>query len=84
MTGFSEMPTSPEHGIKSGSQFVRIVTQDFPERFAIVARPRKEKFLMFNEASVIKSGVLPKAQVTFKDSTLNISTKISMQVRPSM
>ncbi len=74
------MPTSPEHGSKSGTQFVRIVTQDFPERFVVLARPRKEKFLMFPEGGSLKSCILPKAQVLFTENTLNMSTKIVMQV----
>ena len=81
MDGFTEMPTSPEHGFKSGTQFVRISTQDFPERFAVIARPRKEKFLMSPEGGVIKSGVLSKAQVIFSENTLNLNTKIVLQVR---
>eukprot|EP00794_Sanderia_malayensis_P012076 gene12077-13320_t len=77
--GFTEMPTSPEHGSKSGTQFVRIVTQDLPERFVILARPRKEKFLMFPEGGVLKSSLLAKAQIEFMDNTLNMSTKIILQ-----
>ena len=74
------MPSSPEHGYKSGRQFVKIVSQDLPERFAVVSRPRKEKFLMFPEGGVIKSCVLPKAQVIFKETSLNTSTKVILQV----
>ena len=79
--GFSELPTSPEHGFKSGIQFVRIVTHNFPERFAIVARPREEKFILFTEAGVFKSSVLPNAGVIYGENTLNSSRNISLQVR---
>ncbi|XP_065062598.1 ankyrin-3-like isoform X3 [Rhopilema esculentum] len=78
---FGEMPSSPEHGYKSGRQFVKIVSQDLPERFAVVSRPRKEKFLMFPEGGVIKSCVLPKAQVIFKETSLNTSTKVILQIQ---
>jgi len=79
--GFDEVPTSPQHGFKSGLQFVRIVTQIFPERFAIIARPREEKFVMFNDAGSFRSSVLPKVQVVFGENTLNSSLKISLQVQ---
>ena len=78
--GVSELPTSPEHGFKSGAQFVRIVTHNFPERFAIIARPREEKFVLFTEAGVFKSSVLPNAGVMFEENTLNSSQNISLQV----
>ena len=77
--GFYQSP-SPEHGFKSDSQFVRIVTHNFPERFAIVAKPREEKFVVFNEAGAFNSSILPNAQVFFGENTLNTSRNISLQV----
>ena len=73
--------SSPEHGTKgSGIQFVRIVTQDIPKRFVVVSRPKKENFLMLPEGGILKAAVDPETVVEFPESTLNMSTKLLIQV----
>ena len=61
-------------------RYSRIVTPDFPERFAVISRLKKEQFTVGPPGHVMKSSVLPQVQVSVPEGAVSRDTQITMQV----
>ena len=61
-------------------RYARIETPDFPEKFAIISRLKKEHFMVGPGGDVLKSSVLPQVQVKVPEGAVSSGTKITLQV----
>lgn len=62
-------------------RLTRIVTNEFPQYFAIISRIRQEVFTVGPDGSTVNSQVVPKVQAIFTDGALTKRIKIGLQVR---
>jgi len=67
-------------GYFPSKRYARIETQDFPEKFSIISRLKKETFTVGHRGEVLKSSVLPRVQVKVPDGAVSSGTKITLQV----
>lgn len=62
-------------------RLTRIVTNEFPQYFAIISRVRQEVHAVGPEGAAVDSQVVPKVQAIFTDGALTKRIKIGLQVR---
>ena len=67
------------HGFPS-KRYARIETHDFPEKFSIISRLKKESFIVGPGGDVLRSSVLPQVQVKVPEGAVSSGTKITLQV----
>lgn len=79
MDGYSS-DINIHQGYFPSKRYARIETQDFPEKFSIVSRLKKESFTVGPRGEVLKSSVLPQVQVKVPDGAVSSGTKITLQV----
>ena len=79
MDGYSS-DINIHQGYFPSKRYARIETQDFPEKFSIVSRLKKESFTVGSRGEVLKSSVLPQVQVKVPDGAVSSGTKITLQV----
>ena len=61
-------------------RYARIETHDFPEKFSIISRLKKENFMVGPGGDILKSSVLPQIQVKVPEGAVSSGTKIILQV----
>ena len=61
-------------------RYARIETHDFPEKFSIISRLKKENFMVGPGGDILKSSVLPQVQVKVPEGAVSSGTKIILQV----
>lgn len=64
------------------TRITRILTNDFPQYFAILTRIRQEVHAVGPEGGVIASTVVPQVQAIFPEGALTKTIKVSLQVSP--
>ena len=79
MDGYSS-DMNIHQGYFPSKRYARIETQDFPEKFSIISRLKKETFTVGPRGEVLKSSVLPRVQVKVPDGAVSSGTKITLQV----
>lgn len=62
-------------------RLTRIVTNEFPQYFAIISRIRQEVHTVGPDGSVVDSQVVPRVQAIFTEGALTKRIKIGLQVR---
>ena len=67
------------HGFPS-KRYARIETHDFPEKFSIISRLKKESFIVGPGGDVLRSSVLPRVQVKVPEGAVSSGTKMTLQV----
>lgn len=65
----------------NNKRLTRIVTNEFPQYFAIISRIRQQVHAVGPEGSTVNSQVVPKVQAIFTDGALTKRIKIGLQVR---
>lgn len=63
------------------SRLTRIVTNEFPQYFAIISRVRQQVHPVGPEGSTVNSQVVPRVQAIFTEGALTKRIKIGLQVR---
>ena len=66
------------HGFPS-KRYARIETSDFPEKFSIISRLKKESFVVGLSGDVLRSSVLPQVQVKVPEGAVSSGTKVTLQ-----
>lgn len=61
-------------------RITRIVTQDFPQYFAVVSRIRQEVHAIGPEGGMVSSTVVPQVQAVFPQGALTKKIKVGLQV----
>lgn len=77
---------SSEMNIHQGfpsKRYAKIETSDFPEKFSIISRLKKESFMVGPGGDVLKSSVLPQVQVKVPEGAVSSGTKVTLQVQPA-
>lgn len=64
----------------SSGRITRILTQDFPQYFAIVSRIRQEVHVIGPEGGMVSSTVVPEVQAVFPEGALTKKIKVGLQV----
>lgn len=64
----------------SSGRITRIVTQDFPQYFAVVSRIRQEVHAIGPEGGMVSSTVVPQVQAVFPQGALTKKIKVGLQV----
>lgn len=64
----------------SSGRITRIVTQDFPQYFAVVSRIRQEVHAIGPEGGMVSSTVVPQVQAVFPEGALTKKIKVGLQV----
>lgn len=64
----------------SSGRITRIVTQDFPQYFAVVSRVRQEVHAIGPEGGMVSSTVVPQVQAVFPQGALTKKIKVGLQV----
>ena len=67
-------------GYLPSKRYSKIVTPDFPERFAVISRLKKETFNVGPRGLVMKSSVVPQVQVSVPEGAVAKDTNVTMQV----
>lgn len=73
---------SSEMNIHQGfpsKRYAKIETSDFPEKFSIISRLKKESFMVGPGGDVLKSSVLPQVQVKVPEGAVSSGTKVTLQ-----
>ncbi|KAJ8982139.1 hypothetical protein NQ317_011285 [Molorchus minor] len=66
----------------SSGRITRIVTQDFPQYFAVVSRIRQEVHAIGPEGGMVSSTVVPQVQAVFPEGALTKKIKVGLQAQP--
>ncbi|XP_063910772.1 titin-like isoform X7 [Zophobas morio] len=66
----------------SSGRITRIVTQDFPQYFAVVSRIRQEVHAIGPEGGMVSSTVVPQVQAVFPQGALTKKIKVGLQAQP--
>nr|CAI5853507.1 unnamed protein product [Callosobruchus analis] len=66
----------------SSGRITRIVTQDFPQYFAVVSRVRQEVHAIGPEGGMVSSTVVPQVQAVFPEGALTKKIKVGLQAQP--
>ncbi|KAF7272191.1 hypothetical protein GWI33_015004, partial [Rhynchophorus ferrugineus] len=66
----------------SSGRITRIVTQDFPQYFAVVSRIRQEVHAIGPEGGMVSSTVVPQVQAIFPEGALTKKIKVGLQAQP--
>lgn len=61
-------------------RITRILTQDFPQYFAVVSRIRQEVHAIGPEGGMVSSTVVPQVQAVFPEGALTKKIKVGLQV----
>lgn len=64
----------------SSGRITRILTQDFPQYFAVVSRVRQEVHVIGPEGGMVSSTVVPQVQALFPEGALTKKIKVGLQV----
>ncbi|KAJ8933667.1 hypothetical protein NQ314_013879, partial [Rhamnusium bicolor] len=64
----------------SSGRITRILTQDFPQYFAVVSRIRQEVHAIGPEGGMVSSTVVPQVQAVFPEGALTKKIKVGLQV----
>lgn len=64
----------------ASGRITRIVTQDFPQYFAVVSRIRQEVHAIGPEGGMVSSTVVPQVQAVFPEGALTKKIKVGLQV----
>lgn len=70
------------HGFPS-KRYAKIETSDFPEKFSIISRLKKESFMVGPGGDLLRSSVLPQVQVKVPEGAVASGTKLTLQVQPA-
>ena len=70
------------HGFPS-KRYAKIETSDFPEKFSIISRLKKESFMVGPGGDLLRSSVLPQVQVKVPEGAVASGTKLTLQVSTS-
>lgn len=63
-----------------GNRITRILTNDFPQYFAIITRIRQEVHAIGPEGGILSSTVVPQVQAIFPEGALTKKIKVGLQV----
>lgn len=63
------------------SRITRILTEDFPQYFAIITRLRQEVHAIGPEGGTVSSCVVPQVQAVFPPNALTKKIRVGLQVR---
>uniref|UniRef100_A0AAR5P4H9 Death domain-containing protein n=1 Tax=Dendroctonus ponderosae TaxID=77166 RepID=A0AAR5P4H9_DENPD len=66
----------------ASGRITRIVTQDFPQYFAVVSRIRQEVHAIGPEGGMVSSSVVPQVQAIFPEGALTKKIKVGLQAQP--
>ncbi|GJQ83739.1 hypothetical protein Trydic_g20615, partial [Trypoxylus dichotomus] len=66
----------------SSGRITRVVTNDFPQYFAIVTRIRQEVHAIGPEGGMVSSTVVPQVQAVFPQGALTKKIKVGLQAQP--
>ncbi|XP_074034962.1 uncharacterized protein isoform X11 [Leptinotarsa decemlineata] len=66
----------------SSGRITRILTQDFPQYFAVVSRVRQEVHAIGPEGGMVSSTVVPQVQAVFPEGALTKKIKVGLQAQP--
>ncbi|KAF5279399.1 hypothetical protein FQA39_LY05509 [Lamprigera yunnana] len=66
----------------SSGRITRIVTNDFPQYFAVVSRVRQEVHAIGPEGGMVSSTVVPQVQAVFPQGALTKKIKVGLQAQP--
>lgn len=72
------------NAISDKRRLTRIVTNEFPQYFAIISRIRQEVHVVGPDGSTVNSQVVPRVQAIFTEGALTKRIKIGLQVRSSI
>lgn len=61
-------------------RYTKIVTKDFPERFAVISRLKKESFSVGPAGDTIKSSVLPHVKLSVPEGAVSKNIQLTLQV----
>ena len=61
-------------------RYTKIATKDFPERFAVVSRLKKESFSIGPAGDSIKSSVLSQVKLSVPEGAVSNDIQLTMQV----
>lgn len=79
MDGYSS-DINIHQGFLPSKRYARIETRDFPEKFSIISRLKKESFVIGPRGDVLKSSAHPQVQVKVPEGAVSRETKITLQV----
>ncbi|XP_050292765.1 ankyrin-3-like isoform X2 [Anthonomus grandis grandis] len=66
----------------ASGRITRILTQDFPQYFAVVSRIRQEVHAIGPEGGMVSSTVVPQVQAIFPEGALTKKIKVGLQAQP--
>ncbi|XP_049819923.1 ankyrin-2-like isoform X3 [Aethina tumida] len=66
----------------ASGRITRILTQDFPQYFAVVSRVRQEVHAIGPEGGMVSSTVVPQVQAVFPEGALTKKIKVGLQAQP--
>ncbi|XP_045463228.1 ankyrin-2-like isoform X3 [Harmonia axyridis] len=66
----------------SSGRTTRIITQDFPQYFAVISRIRQEVHAIGPEGGMVSSTVVPQVQAVFPQGALTKKIKVGLQAQP--
>ncbi|EEB19933.1 ankyrin-1, putative [Pediculus humanus corporis] len=66
----------------SSGRITRILTNDFPQYFAILSRVRQEVHPIGSEGGMVSSSVVPQVQAVFPQGALTKKIKVGLQAQP--
>lgn len=79
MDGYSS-DMNIHQGFLPSKRYARIETQDFPEKFCIMSRLKKESFVVGSRGEILKCSAHPEVQVKVPEGAVSNGTKITLQV----
>jgi ankyrin len=71
-----------DNNVNSDRRICRIVTNDFPQYFAIISRVRQETNTIGTSGGMLSSTVVPQVQAVFPEGTLTKKIKVGLQAQP--
>ncbi|XP_033644203.1 titin-like isoform X27 [Asterias rubens] len=71
-----------DNNLNSDRRLCRIVTNDFPQYFAIISRVRQETNTIGTSGGMLSSTVVPQVQAVFPEGTLTKKIKVGLQAQP--
>ena len=72
--------SADDNNLNSDRRLCRIVTNDFPQNFAIISRVRQETNTIGTSGGMLSSTVVPQVQAVFPEGTLTKKIKVGLQV----
>ncbi|XP_022079355.1 ankyrin-2-like isoform X25 [Acanthaster planci] len=71
-----------DNNVNSDRRICRILTNDFPQYFAIISRVRQETNTIGTSGGMLSSTVVPQVQAVFPEGTLTKKIKVGLQAQP--